>query len=113
MGIPILNSSNLTLFQSYTLPFLHSSNPTLFQSYTLPILHSSNPTHFQSYILPILHFSNLTLFQSYTPELHRRVILTEYRRPKIFVHEKFPNTKDRRSLQMEIFRIQRTKYLPS
>ena len=72
--IPILHTSNstlfqyqsITLFQSYTLPILHSSNPTLFQSYTLPILHSSNPTLFISRTPPILHSSNLKLFQSYT-----------------------------------------------
>ena len=46
-------SSNLTLFQSYTLLILHSSNLpilcssnlSLFQSYNLPILYSLNPTH--------------------------------------------------------------------
>ena len=89
-----IKSSNLTLFQYYTIvtipilyntfPILQSSNPTLFQSYTLPIFksynlpilqssnptlfqsynHSSNPTPFQSYTLPILHPSNPTLFQS-------------------------------------------------
>ena len=49
----------LTLFQSYTVPIVHSSNFTLFQFYILPILHS--------YILPTIHSSNLTLpMQSYT-----------------------------------------------
>ena len=71
-----IKSSNLTLFQYYTIvtipilyntfPILQSSNPTLFQSYTLSIPHPSNPTLFQSFTLPILHSSNLTLFQSHT-----------------------------------------------
>ena len=39
--LPILHSSNLTLFQSHNLLILHSSNHTLFQSHTLPILHPS------------------------------------------------------------------------
>ena len=76
--LPILHSSNPTLFQcnpilfqSYTLPILHSSNPKPIQSYTLPILHPLNLTPFRSYSLPILHFCNLTLFRSYTlPILH-------------------------------------------
>ena len=81
--LPILHSSNPTIFQSYTfqsytfqsytLPISHSFNPTPFPSYTLSILqhpshltlfqsHSSYPTLFQSYTLPILHSPNLTLF---------------------------------------------------
>ena len=47
------------------------------------------------------------------PELHRRVILTEYRRPKIFVHKKFPNTEDRRSSFLKNFRIPKTEDLRS
>ena len=77
--LPILHSSNPTLFQSYTytlqilnpfqshtLQISHSSNLTLFQSYTLPILHPSNFTPFQSHTHQISHSSNLTLFQSNT-----------------------------------------------
>ena len=51
--IPIIHSSNHTLFQSYILPIIHSFNPTLFQSYTTlfqSYLHSFNPI----LILPIL-----------------------------------------------------------
>ena len=51
----ILHSSNLSLFQSFTLPILHSSNHTLFQSYTL-----------HSYTIPIKYFFSVTLFQSCT-----------------------------------------------
>ena len=74
--IPILHSSNPTLFQSYTLQILHSSNPTPFKSYTF------NPTSFQSYTfqsftIPILHSSNLTLFQSYTANLFDDVPKTD------------------------------------
>ena len=79
----ILHSSNLTLFQSYTLPnysvlILLSSNV---QFYTLLILHSSNLTLFQSTLflsnsLPIIHSSNLTLFQSYIPPILHSYILT-------------------------------------
>ena len=52
----VINPTNPTFFQSYTLPISHSSNPTLFR----PVLHSSNLTLFQSYTLPILHSNTPT-----------------------------------------------------
>jgi hypothetical protein len=55
----------------------------------------------------------LGMFIGFNSELHRRVILTEYRRPKIFVHEKFPNTEDRRSSFLKNFRILKTEDLRS
>ena len=39
--------------------------------------------------------------------------ISEYRRPKIFVLKKFPNTEDRRSLFMKNFRIPKTEDLRS
>ena len=62
-------SYTLTLFHSYILPILHTpilhtSNLTHFQSYTLPILHFSNLLLCQFYTLPILHPSNFAPFQS-------------------------------------------------
>ena len=53
---------------SHNLPILHSSNLTLFRSYTLPI--------FQSYICPILHSSNLTLFNFYNLVILQSCTLT-------------------------------------
>ena len=63
--------------------------------------------HFSKYVAETLPSSAYS-----PPELHRRVILTEYQRPKIFVHEKFPKTEDQRSSFMKNFRIPKTKYLP-
>ena len=37
----------------------------------------------------------------------------EYRRPKIFVYEKFPKTEDRRSSPMKNFRRPKTEYIRS
>ena len=63
----IIHSSNLTLFQFYTLSILHSSYLALFQSYTLTLLHSSNLTLFQYYTLWIWH-SNITTLCTYVQQ---------------------------------------------
>ena len=56
---------NHKITHSHILIVINPTNPTFFQSYTLPISHSSNPTLFR----PVLHSSNLTLFQSNTNTL--------------------------------------------
>ena len=67
-----MRSYTLTLSLDYIWgnhTIIHSSNLTLFQSYTLPILHSFNLTLLHCYTLPILHSSNITLFEFDTPNI--------------------------------------------
>merc|ERR1712155_152079 len=74
-NLPILCSSNFTLFETNTLPILNSSNLTLFQSYTLHYtLHSYNFTYW--FYSHITHYHNVDQTTTTTTKTNKTTATT-------------------------------------